>query len=404
MNPTDTKLYDVFPEKIYNRGVAYYEAGAVSEPRNVAPDLWHATVRGTIDYEVDVRIHHGRIIAAACTCPYAQNHTYCKHVCALTLAVERLNRDNERGRSQYPDDASRAVDALAKSFSGASPSRVLSDDDWQAIRHVLEALFHPENPDELMLHTPRVVEPYESPGSKKPIEPLRNMRLLVPAIPPSRLDDLPHTWLTILEAAYEHLHDTDGLRRLYVCYIAMAHTYAEAVYVDKLRGISGEHWAEDRERIVELVRRYAPGCPDSNNPAYERILREDRLSLEAYDYCMRSDDSTALYALMDVIAVGEPERLWAAVRRYLLDPDCSLHVNDSLFAQARIVAWVDKVERTLGAEKAHELAYDIVDMYPERASLRERLVDYLDSEGEVPGNEVRTTSGFNLGMAENQGS
>lgn len=40
------------------------------------------------------------------------------------------------------------------------------------------------------------------------------MRLLVLCIQPADISDLPHGWLTFLEAAYEHQDDTQALLRL----------------------------------------------------------------------------------------------------------------------------------------------------------------------------------------------
>ena len=67
---------DLFSYKIYQRALAYYDAGMVRCVSRSAAGLWHAKVMGsTGSYDVDVRIRNGRVVSAACSCPYGQKHT-----------------------------------------------------------------------------------------------------------------------------------------------------------------------------------------------------------------------------------------------------------------------------------------------------------------------------------------
>lgn len=65
---------------IYERGVEYYQSGAVID-RRLAGDSVTATVMGTQDYRVEV----GKGMHFRCSCPFEFSGP-CKHVVALLLA------------------------------------------------------------------------------------------------------------------------------------------------------------------------------------------------------------------------------------------------------------------------------------------------------------------------------
>ena len=104
----------LFDERILERSRGYRDAGMVTSVAQSADDgdLWHARVAGTLGfYDVDIRIHRGMVISAACTCPYGQKHSYCKHVGAvlLTIADRQGECDRRSSGDTLPDDASKAV-------------------------------------------------------------------------------------------------------------------------------------------------------------------------------------------------------------------------------------------------------------------------------------------------------
>ncbi|RSX52035.1 SWIM zinc finger family protein [Bifidobacterium callimiconis] len=409
--------YDLFKSYIYDRGRAYYDAGKVDVPEPIAKDLWHAVVRGNDDYQVDVRLQRGRVVSAACSCPYARHSAYCKHVAATLIAMaERLRRqrDQEQGiEPEFPRDASNMVRwYIGRQFSFSAR---LSDDDWRVIKHILETLYgFPDletifrkmkldllgscEPGEakrrrrsgqaatVTLTQQRNEALYRRRPTDKPERNLANMRILVPGFDVAHLDELPHTWMTILEAAYERLHDAEGLRRLYMYYIVIAQTDPEAVYVERLRAISGEHWAEDRDEIVRLqrtCRRF--GMMSAVNPAYERLVREERLTDEAFDYCLTGGMDDIAIRLLDVLAQN-PESLDRTLhyfRNVLKDPDSDVYKQDDAASAERVGRWIRKIDTVIGYDEACSLAEHIVGMFPQRKKLRECLADYV-SEVEDP--------------------
>lgn len=435
----------LFDSKVFERGQAYYDAGKVDYPEEISAGLWHAVARGTEDYQVDVRLRHGRAVSAACTCPYGQRVSYCKHVAGVLIAMEERLRREREDADTFPREASFSVDwYLMKEF----PARKkLKEMDWRTVRILLERLCCPQDLDSMLMHVelelldmrsdhggdasdrnrsredrhrewmeyrksthkPRAKTLYEERddslrrggGRRQSADTMTNMRLLVPLAMPTRLNELPHTWLTLLEAAYEHLHDEKGLRRLYVFYILIAQTDPEAVYVDRLRRVSGRHWDEDRDLIVKMhERRDRMLMWPPVNPAYERLLREERLSGSAFRYAGvggKSADMTV--RLLDVIA-KDPECAHKAKERLLTvlrDPDSFLYESDPVESAGHVGTWIRKIESVYGIDAARDISTEIADMFPRRKALRSELAEYLTERREPRDGAAQTSR--NDGMA-----
>lgn len=424
-------FYELFDPKVYDRGHAYYDAGKVDYPVEISEGLWHAVVRGSEDYQVDVRLRHGKVVSAACTCPYGQRVTYCKHVAGVLISLDESRR-REDSPDSFPREASFCVDwYLMKEFPAR---RKLKELDWRTVRILLERLCNPQDFDGMLFHegirlsrsqsemidedavsndarsrderhraqtrarrneyelrTRTLFEEYEDGYRKKERgnrfrkDPLANIRLLVPGLMPTRLNELPHVWLTILEAAYEHLHDEKGLRHLYAYYILIAQTDPEAVYVERLRRLSGRHWDEDRDTITALHRkrdrmpRWAPV-----NPAYERLLREEHLSDEAFHYALTKSPDVMI-RMLDVIA-GNPEKAQQAkryLRNVLFDPDSVLYDSDTLESASRVGRWIRRIETVYGYDEARAITTSVLGMFPRRKKLLDELSEYLPEDRSV---------------------
>lgn len=68
-------------ESIYHRGSNYYDVGAVDEISYNGPDELSASVQGSQQYNVKVRLSDKQVYAS-CTCPYEDT---CKHIVAVLL-------------------------------------------------------------------------------------------------------------------------------------------------------------------------------------------------------------------------------------------------------------------------------------------------------------------------------
>lgn len=77
----------MFTSKILDRGYAYYTDGLVEDLFRDG-DTITAVVNGTEDYEVAIIFDGNEIEELFCTCPYAEDGFYCKHMAAVLYELE----------------------------------------------------------------------------------------------------------------------------------------------------------------------------------------------------------------------------------------------------------------------------------------------------------------------------
>lgn len=102
MNITLDNFQDLIPSRIYWRGVDYQESGAVTQLQEESAGTWHATVLGTEDYNVTVRIGQNGALTWSCDCPY--DGSMCKHVVATLLEINDHTSDNDSDDDEFEDD------------------------------------------------------------------------------------------------------------------------------------------------------------------------------------------------------------------------------------------------------------------------------------------------------------
>ena len=83
---------DDFNTRILSRGYEYYEDGLV-EYVLLKGNIVTAKVEGSETYDVSVEIDNGIFIDGDCTCPYASDGSYCKHMAALLYYLDNENLD-----------------------------------------------------------------------------------------------------------------------------------------------------------------------------------------------------------------------------------------------------------------------------------------------------------------------
>lgn len=102
MNITLDNFQDFIPSRIYWRGVDYQESGAVTQLQEESAGTWHATVLGTGNYNVTVRIGQNGALTWSCDCPY--DGSMCKHVVATLLEINDRTSDNDSDDDEFEDD------------------------------------------------------------------------------------------------------------------------------------------------------------------------------------------------------------------------------------------------------------------------------------------------------------
>ncbi len=76
----------LFSGGILQRGRDYYKQNKVRSLIRDG-DIYYATVEGTEDYEVVVRIENDRVSSMRCSCPYAEDGNRCKHMAAALYEI-----------------------------------------------------------------------------------------------------------------------------------------------------------------------------------------------------------------------------------------------------------------------------------------------------------------------------
>ncbi len=77
----------MFRTHILERGKIYYYEGAVTQLEKT-DDGYSAIVEGSEDYEVEIVTDGQRIMDMFCSCPYAAEGNYCKHMAAVLYQIE----------------------------------------------------------------------------------------------------------------------------------------------------------------------------------------------------------------------------------------------------------------------------------------------------------------------------
>ena len=78
---------NLFKPHILERGMNYYEEGAVSSLEETDTG-YRAVVDGSDSYSVEIEIHNDRVEDMFCECPYAEDGNYCKHMAAVLYEIE----------------------------------------------------------------------------------------------------------------------------------------------------------------------------------------------------------------------------------------------------------------------------------------------------------------------------
>ncbi len=94
------KWKDLFRPHILERGLNYYEMGAVEDVQKTETGFC-ATVVGNENYEVEIEITDGRISDMWCNCPYAKDGNYCKHMAAVLFQRDEPVHEMKDGETTW---------------------------------------------------------------------------------------------------------------------------------------------------------------------------------------------------------------------------------------------------------------------------------------------------------------
>ena len=109
----------IFGKLVLDQGRSYYDAGKVKNLR-YENGSYHAVVRGSLPYRVEIVVSGNAIRAMKCTCPSAEKGLRCKHMAATLIAIER-QRAQARLRQRMNPEGARTVDPAAEEDGPETP-------------------------------------------------------------------------------------------------------------------------------------------------------------------------------------------------------------------------------------------------------------------------------------------
>lgn len=95
----DFKNY--FSKKILDRGYDYYRDNAVEDMES-SDNVINAVVTGSDDYEVEIVLSDSKIEDMYCSCPYASDGNYCKHMAAVLYEWDE-HKDDKKSDDNMDD-------------------------------------------------------------------------------------------------------------------------------------------------------------------------------------------------------------------------------------------------------------------------------------------------------------
>ncbi|MBW3088268.1 hypothetical protein KIH77_05920 [Bifidobacterium sp. 82T24] len=215
---------------------------------------------------------------------------------------------------------------------------------------------------------------------------------------------LPHGWHSLLEACAEGMNDADRLADVYRFVIINGNDRADIGYVSRLRrlmtmnGVSDAAWHDEAKALARKCSRNIadrirtqPEIPADavgperrsswRNPAYEKLIVDERLSDAALTYC-----TTIHYPpmpLLKTLAIGHPDEarqiIYDALPEGALDARTFITrtgrrgMNAHRATYRQVAKQLRRYAEVFGEDEMRELARRIVGQYPNRKALREEI-------------------------------
>ena len=180
---------------------------------------------------------------------------------------------------------------------------------------------------------------------------------------------LPHGELTILEACYERLGDTAGIKRLYEYYIAHSDSVADERCIAILKSMVGQSdWAQSVRNILHDYHEHGFG-----GKVLARLMTEENLSDEALTLAGQRPE--LLRDLLGPISLKHGTEAERLIRERLpLDHDLQQGNRNEYRS---IAVWIEQYRNVFGLEQAESLAKEVIAKYPRRYALKEEIVRVL---------------------------
>lgn len=208
---------------------------------------------------------------------------------------------------------------------------------------------------------------------------------------------LPGGVFDVLEAAYEHFDDSQGLLRIAV-YAIVSDVVPAHRYLAMAKDLAGDEWPQTRDYIVELFEEFDDKLfigYDNRNVAYEQLLVQEQLGDAAWNYLCRrqppvggcepilmsdsvKDWDTLFSTLAPVAALSQRDAVVSTLMYPLQDADGDLLHEDTEKNRAKIQRIFRQCIRFGARDRAVRERERLRMMYPRRPQLQMMLDKVLE--------------------------
>lgn len=410
-NVPDIKEVDVvwqFAPQIARDAWHDNEYFGVDALKTSASGWWSAEIKGNQPATVKVKFaQNWSIESSNCSVHAAEKNPHCLHVAELLFEMTRQElvnsvpspsrvRAQKRETAQHEDLPFEAVaiplaDKIARrSLSAGGIGPLLERREWLDIVRILELMtsmgnvrmaLRRRNELGISLMQETDAEGNESEGAKdfeksedhEAEDTTKNLNI----------NSLPTIWFTLLEAGYESLGDSEGLKNLYRFYITSGRVESpqkegDIDYLLRFKTLTGEKFVEEARFVVNLA--YTEKELEfERTSAVEDLIRMAKLSDDALFYCSclhGNEQSRATSDMAETIALSHLEEAGKMLLAPLYDADSWLYEKKMFFDRGKwkkpvfkIRSQVHKVGRILGPQKALEMTRYVQRMFPQRSDV-----------------------------------
>ena len=381
---------------VYGRGVDYFQQGRAEAEADGESRL-RATVRGSVPYEVELWAEGGHP-CWSCTCPYAEDGSFCKHAVAVALQLD------PSGIEAVPDDppaivlASRAADTglLAEHVEELDRGRLVglvleaADQDWRLRERLLaEARAARGQGPDVGVWRRRVDAAFAPYDEFVPYQEVagwaREVDELIDGL--TELCDVGHPEAAALLAEHAHhcadeaigyVDDSDGWLMEISERLAELHLRAcdegEPDPVELADRLVSLELTSELDGFHRAAATYADVLGPDGVDQYRRLVEPRWASLRSHTEGFSSQRFRLREAMVGVaLATGDPDELIEVYRHDLRTPDAYLEIARTLVAAGRDTeaeAW------------AREGLENFADRVWQTPPLREFLAGLLRDRGE----------------------
>ncbi|WP_236035053.1 DEAD/DEAH box helicase [Alkalihalobacterium elongatum] len=126
---TKSEIKNMFSSTVFSRGLVYYYENRVEDLYyDTEEEAWHASVKGSESYDVEISVKRSGMVVDHCNCPAHSSYGECKHSVAVLLKLSEqgsLEESQSFYENQQKQRGYTAANALIESFTNLRPQQII---------------------------------------------------------------------------------------------------------------------------------------------------------------------------------------------------------------------------------------------------------------------------------------